>query len=65
MTTSTQELVSELEIIKNALGYLVDYLDSATTTPEQKTSYLISQEETHMMAYLALHHLQRLIENNR
>lgn len=30
----TQELVAELEIIKNALGYIADYLDSCTTTPE-------------------------------
>lgn len=65
MTTSTQELVSELEIIKTALGYITDYLDSHTTTPEQQTGYLIGKEENHAIAYLTLHYLHRLIEDNR
>lgn len=38
MTQETlQELIADLHIIKNALGYVSDYLDTATSTPEQKT----------------------------
>lgn len=61
----TQELLAELEIIKKAVGYIADYLDSATTTPEQRADYLIYKEENHTLAYLAFHHLRRLIEDNR
>lgn len=65
MTTSTQELVSELKIIKTALGYVVDYLGMATDTPEKRADYLSCQEENRTLAYLAFQHLHRLIEDNR
>ncbi|MBF0778333.1 hypothetical protein [Streptococcus cuniculi] len=57
-----QEILIELNVIKNALGYVLDYLEVSIDTPERVQSYLLSRDETHTLAFLAFNNLHHLVE---